>query len=203
MINKFYKFDSIISDYFLKYRKRLSFIFLYVIPVMLVSVFLYKLNFGGSVGFSKEMGELGYNLILLMLFISPILKIFSKIKILRFISGFRKELGMLSFWALSVHFVGQSLDLNIFNKIDNLFLYDYLIYGFLAYIGIFILGVTSNKFSMKFFGKKWFLIHKVLYLVLILSVIHVVLIKGDLSGYFVLVLFFILKLFVYLKFDKK
>jgi sulfoxide reductase heme-binding subunit YedZ len=198
-----YKIDNFISDKFKEYRKKLSKVFLFVIPSILISIFIFNIFNTNYFKFSKEMGEFGYNLIIFILFLSPVTKIFSNFKILKDISGFRKELGMLSFWTLTIHFIGMMLDLNLFNNFSSLFLENHLIFGFLAYILIFILGITSNKFSMRMLRKKWFLLHKLLYVVLMLAVVHVVLIKGETEGYLILVGFIILKLFVYFKFDRK
>jgi sulfoxide reductase heme-binding subunit YedZ len=198
-----YKIDNFISCKFKEYRKILSKVFLFVIPSILISIFIFNIYNTNYFKFSKEMGEFGYNLIIFILFLSPVTKIFSNFKILKDISGFCKELGMLSFWILTIHVIGMMLDLNLFNNFSSLFLENYLIFGFLAYILIFILGITSNKFSMRMLRKKWFLLHKLLYIVLVLAVVHVVLIKGETERYLVLVGFFILKLFVYFKFDRK
>jgi sulfoxide reductase heme-binding subunit YedZ len=197
-----YKIDNIISKKIQEYRKILSNIFLFIIPVILISIFIFNI-LNNEFDFAKDMGEFGYNLIIFILFLSPVTKIFSNIKILKNISRFRKELGMLSFWTLSIHTIGMMIDLNLFNNFKDILNENYLIFGFLAYVLIFILGLTSNKFSMRMLGKKWFLLHKLLYVILILSIIHVVLIKGDVRGYLVLVGFLILKLFVYFKFDRK
>jgi sulfoxide reductase heme-binding subunit YedZ len=198
-----HKIDIFISRKFQEYRKILSNTFLFVIPCILISIFIFNILNKNYFEFSKEMGKFGYNLIIFMLFLSPITKIFSNIKILKKISGFRKELGILSFCTLTIHFIGMMLDLNLFNNFKDILKENYLIFGLVAYVLVFILGITSNKFSIEKLRKKWFLLHKLLYVILVLSVIHVVLIRGNLSGYLILVLFIILKLFIYLKFDRK
>ncbi|GHB32014.1 protein-methionine-sulfoxide reductase heme-binding subunit MsrQ [Salinicola rhizosphaerae] len=48
----------------------------------------------------------------------------------------------------------------------------YIIVGMLALVGLIVMGVTSNKWSMRKLGKRWKTVHKVVYLVLGLGLLH-------------------------------
>ncbi|WP_110654819.1 protein-methionine-sulfoxide reductase heme-binding subunit MsrQ [Salinicola halimionae] len=48
----------------------------------------------------------------------------------------------------------------------------YIIVGMLALLGLVIMGVTSNKWSMRKLGKRWKPLHKIVYLVLGLGLLH-------------------------------
>lgn len=48
----------------------------------------------------------------------------------------------------------------------------YIIVGMLALAGLIVMGVTSNKWAMRKLGKRWKTLHKVVYLVLGLGLLH-------------------------------
>ena len=48
----------------------------------------------------------------------------------------------------------------------------YIIVGMLALVGLIAMGVTSNKGSMRKLGKRWKTLHKIVYLVLGLGLLH-------------------------------
>lgn len=48
----------------------------------------------------------------------------------------------------------------------------YIIVGMLALLGLIIMGVTSNKWSMRKLGKRWKTVHKIVYVVLGLGLLH-------------------------------
>lgn len=48
----------------------------------------------------------------------------------------------------------------------------YIIVGMLALIGLICLGVTSNRWSMRRLGKRWKTLHKLVYLILGLVLLH-------------------------------
>ncbi len=53
----------------------------------------------------------------------------------------------------------------------------YLIFGFLALILTIPLTLTSSTWAMKKMGKYWKMLHRTVYLILIFTVLHVVLLK--------------------------
>lgn len=48
----------------------------------------------------------------------------------------------------------------------------YIIVGMLALLGLIIMAVTSNKWSMRKLGKRWKTVHKIVYVVLGLGLLH-------------------------------
>jgi len=62
--------------------------------------------------------------------------------------------------------------LNLANMIEDVPESPYIILGILAYLLLIPLAVTSTAGMMRRLGKSWFSLHKVIYLVGILGVVH-------------------------------
>ena len=88
---------------------------------------------------------------------------------------FRRMFGLFSFFYASLHMlVWLVLDqsLNLANMIEDVPESPYIILGILAYLLLIPLAVTSTAGMMRRLGKSWFSLHKVIYLVGILGVVH-------------------------------
>ena len=100
----------------------------------------------------------------------------------------RRFLGVVTFIILTTHvffyFVLEAFEAN---ALDQIFEKTYLIFGGLAYLGLAVLAITSNNFSMrKLGGKKWKSIHRSIYVIAALVTSHVFLIeKANLPLFFV------------------
>ena len=58
----------------------------------------------------------------------------------------------------------------------------YIIVGTLAYIGLLALAVTSNRFSIRKLGRKWKTLHRLVYAILLLALLHMLwVVRADLG----------------------
>ena len=87
----------------------------------------------------------------------------------------RRALGLYGFFYVCLHFL-------TFIWLDYLFnlkfIYQgileqrYVVVGFIAFLLLIPLAATSNKWAMRKLGKKWKKLHKLVYLIAILGVVH-------------------------------
>lgn len=67
------------------------------------------------------------------------------------------------------------------HAIEEIFTTTYLIFGFLSFLILFLLALTSNDYFVKKLKKNWYRLHKVVYLGTVFMALHVFLIeKSDL-----------------------
>jgi len=100
---------------------------------------------------------------------------------LRFITGwpqwvqFRKMLGLFSFFYAFLHFtIWYWLDhnLNFTFMINDVIKRPFITMGFIAFVIMSLLALTSNQIAMRFLGVKWKMLHRFIYLIGILGLIH-------------------------------
>lgn len=147
----------------------------YLLPIGLVT---YSFGLNPPYDFYVELGEVALNLLLLNMFLKPVVMI-TRFRLLMPLLRFRRELGVASFWAFLFHaggliWLGGLLDPQAYLGFNNL-----LFWGALAGIGMIILGLTSNDFSVRLFKKHWRVIHWLAYPVLFFSLIHRDLAEGE------------------------
>lgn len=133
----------------------------------------------------KTFGELAGNLLIGILFISPLSKIF-RARFLLQIMSIRRELGILMAYLATVHAVGYLLDPDWFQEAILPQYADWqngYIFGILAYTLTLPLLLTSNTFAQKHLGgATWKLVHRVVYVMFIFAVLHRFFIKTDGDG---------------------
>jgi len=89
----------------------------------------------------------------------------------------RKELGLVTFIYSTVHLLIWLIIENyqdFENIINELMLLNYIFFGFIAYILLIPLTVTSNNYLKVVLGDTWKKIHMLVYVILFLSIIHYV-----------------------------
>jgi sulfoxide reductase heme-binding subunit YedZ len=100
---------------------------------------------------------------------------------LRFITGwpqwvqFRKMLGLFSFFYAFLHFtIWYWLDhnLNFTLMINDVIKRPFITMGFIAFVIMSLLALTSNQIAMRFLGLKWKMLHRFIYLIGILALVH-------------------------------
>jgi sulfoxide reductase heme-binding subunit YedZ len=87
----------------------------------------------------------------------------------------RRPWGLYSFIFITIHFltlVGWDYGFQIRAVITETGPRPYIIVGFLAYLILLVLTITSYKWAMKRLGKNWSKLHKLVYYAGILAVIH-------------------------------
>ena len=100
---------------------------------------------------------------------------------LRWITGFsqwvqlRKTLGLFTFFYGFLHFtIWYWLDhnLNFLAMISDVIKRPFIAMGFIAFVIMSLLAITSNQTAMRLLGGKWKMLHRYIYLIAILAVIH-------------------------------
>jgi sulfoxide reductase heme-binding subunit YedZ len=100
---------------------------------------------------------------------------------LRWITGWpqwtqlRKTLGLFSFFYAFLHFtIWYWLDHNLSftMMIGDVIKRPFITMGFIAFVIMSFLAVTSNQIAMRFLGGKWKMLHRLIYIIAILGLIH-------------------------------
>lgn len=118
----------------------------------------------------NESGFWGLRFLLITLAISPLKKLFN-INLM----PQRRIFGLLSFLYVMIHFwiyiiLDRYLDFN--EIINDIFERPYITVGFLAFLGLIPLAITSNKAMMRALKKRWVQLHRLVYIIAILAVLH-------------------------------
>ena len=128
---------------------------------------------------THETGEWGLRLLLVTLTISPLCRWTGSTTWIRF----RRMLGLYIFFYVSCHFLiwlvfDHSLDLA--GMIEDILERPYITVGFAAFVLLIPLAMTSNQASVRRLGRRWRSLHKLVYLILLLGVLHFLwLVKAD------------------------
>ena len=127
----------------------------------------------------KDFGETSAHVLLVILFLSPLSKIF-RTKLLLQMMSLRRELGILMAYLATVHGLGFMLDPQFVAAVSQMPSQPlFLVFGFSAYVLTLPLLLTSNNLAQKYLGgKKWKLLHRLVYLVFIFAVLHRMMVKG-------------------------
>jgi sulfoxide reductase heme-binding subunit YedZ len=100
---------------------------------------------------------------------------------LRWITGFsqwvqlRKTLGLFTFFYGFLHFTiwyWLDHDFNFTAMISDVIKRPFITMGFIAFFIMSLLAITSNQRAMRLLGGKWKILHRFIYLIAILAVIH-------------------------------
>jgi len=116
-------------------------------------------------------GDWALRFLLVTLAITPVQRFLKFSAAMRF----RRMLGLFSFFYASFHLlVWLVLDQSL--SLENM-LYDvpespYIMLGLLAYLMLLPLAMTSNLVSMRALGAKWQSLHRMVYLVAVLGLVH-------------------------------
>ena len=126
-------------------------------------------------------GELGLVFLLITLSISPLLR-YAKINLVKF----RRCFGLVAFYYIVSHIlvyffldIGLSMDL----LISDLQKRYYIIAGFFAFITLIPMALTSNNFAVRKLNiRTWNKIHSFVYIAIILSIFHFILMSKTWTG---------------------
>jgi ferredoxin-NADP reductase/DMSO/TMAO reductase YedYZ heme-binding membrane subunit/rubredoxin len=128
----------------------------------------------------KLTGEQSMNLLWFILFL-PILARVIWLSLAQTLMPLRKELGILMGTLAFVHGTTYLLP-DVTYVLDSTFwiqdgMLSYLAFGFFALVLSIPLTLTSSTWAMRKLGKSWKTLHRTVYLILIFTIIHVVLLK--------------------------
>ena len=150
-----------------------SIFFMALIPFiwLLLKVFQNDLGPDPAQALSIETGEWTLRFLLLTLAITPFRQIFKMVEIARL----RRMIGLFAFFYASTHFLSWMAFILAFRWLaiaEELVERPYITVGFLAYLILFLLGVTSTNSMVRRLGKNWKRLHKFVYAASILAIVH-------------------------------
>ena len=150
-----------------------SIFFMALIPFiwLLLKVFQNDLGPDPAQALSIETGEWALRFLLLTLTITPFRQIFRVAEIARL----RRMIGLFAFFYASIHFLSWMAFILAFRWLaiaEELVERPYITVGFLAYVILFLLGVTSTNSMVRRLGKNWKRLHKFVYAASILAIVH-------------------------------
>ena len=147
--------------------------FMALIPFiwLLLKVFQNDLGPDPAQALSIETGEWTLRFLLLTLAITPFRQIFRMVEIARL----RRMIGLFAFFYASIHFLSWMAFILGFRWLaiaEELVERPYITVGFLAYVILFLLGITSTNSMVRRLGKNWKRLHKFVYAASILAIVH-------------------------------
>ncbi|MEM5529114.1 protein-methionine-sulfoxide reductase heme-binding subunit MsrQ [Gammaproteobacteria bacterium AS21] len=120
-----------------------------------------------------ETGDWALRLLWLCLAITPVKMLFGW----SWLAKYRRMIGLYSFFYVTLHFlsyttfiVGWQLDVLITEITQR----PYAIVGFIAFVLLIPLAVTSTKKMQKRLKKRWLTLHKLVYVIGLLALLHIV-----------------------------
>ena len=138
---------------------------------LLLKVFQNDLGPDPAQALSIETGEWTLRFLLLTLAITPFRQIFRMVEIAKL----RRMIGLFAFFYASIHFLSWMAFILGFRWLaiaEELVERPYITVGFLAYVILFLLGVTSTNSMVRRLGKNWKRLHKFVYAASILAIVH-------------------------------
>lgn len=126
-------------------------------------------------------GEWSLNFLWLTLAITPLRRRCN----LPSLIAFRRMIGLFVYFYVCVHFTAYAvfyLGLSIDEIVAEIIERPYITVGFIAWIGLSVLAVTSPNAIRRRLKKRWQIIHNAIYAISILAILHYIwLVKSDLN----------------------
>lgn len=121
-----------------------------------------------------------YSLVLLgfTLFVKPLAAIF-KINFLWTIVSLRRELGILVFWLFFFHAAGLIYMYNLYRPEIFMSLQAGSYFGITAGLGLIVLALTSNDYSIGLLKRNWKKLHYSVYAIFLFALLHRAFITGE------------------------
>lgn len=153
---------------------------------------------------TRRLGEWGLQLLLVTLCMTPLRDIVKQPWPIQI----RRLLGLFAFFYVIVHFITYLWFDQFFDWPEiwkDILKRPFITFGMLSFIGLLPLALTSNRFSQRWLGSRWRKLHKLIYPISILAVLHFFwLVKADTLRPIVLSLcLFLLLLYRFIKFQFK
>lgn len=167
-----FQVHDVVSDFLARHIVVLKRTLLLCAHISLLGIFVPE--------WQREYGNFAGNLLIIILFLSPLSKM-TRMPLLLQLMGFRRELGILMGYAALVHGLGymiaaQTLVLPVLPK-EPTFADVFLFFGSTGFFLIIPLLITSNVFSLKILGKYWKRLHFLAYPAFVIIVSHRLLAK--------------------------
>jgi sulfoxide reductase heme-binding subunit YedZ len=121
---------------------------------------------------SQGTGFTALRILIISLAITPVRRLS---KSLGWLVRFRRMLGLYAFFYASVHllvYLKLYANLDWATLVDDLSKRRYIIAGFSAWLLLLPLALTSTKWSIRKLGKRWQLLHRLVYVTAVLGIVH-------------------------------
>jgi sulfoxide reductase heme-binding subunit YedZ len=122
---------------------------------------------------SLETGRWSIQFLLLSLAITPVRELLK----LPHLAPLRRTFGLFSLFYATLHvtvYVIFLLEMRWSEIGSDILERPYITVGFASFVILLVLGVTSPKSVVRLLGRKWKLIHRFVYLAIILAIVHVI-----------------------------
>ncbi len=142
-------------------------------PLALLLLDYYRNNLGADPvrEILLRTGEPALVLLILSLAITPLTTLFGW----KQLHPLRRIFGLYGFMYVGLHFltfIWLDYGLNLAYILDGVLEQNFVLVGFAAFLLLLPLAITSNKWSQRQLGKKWKTLHKLVYLIILLALIH-------------------------------
>jgi len=119
----------------------------------------------------QRLGKWGLNFLLITLAVTPLRRLTGKSWLLRF----RRMLGLFAFFYVLMHFLtyaglDQRFDLPVI--FEDIAERPFITIGFTAFLLLIPLALTSTNAMMKRLGRRWKKLHRLVYVIAVLGVVH-------------------------------
>lgn len=157
----------------MKYKK----LCVWLLSLLPLSVLIYLAVLGklGPDPGKELTGYLGH-ISVFFIFLVLSLPLLKKMKQLSWLGRCSRVLGLFTFFYVSLHllsyvafFVGFRFDLLLIDLLERPYVY----VGFSAWLVLMLLAITSNRFSQRYLKRRWKRLHRGVYLVVLLMLVHV------------------------------
>ena len=176
-----------------------------LLPLVFLGINFIQDNLGANPFevLTRNTGEWALRFLLLTLAMTPLRKFTGSPWPLRL----RRMLGLYAFFYVCVH-LSTYLVLDHFfdwqEILQDIIKRPYITLGMLAFVLLIPLAVTSTNSMMRKLGKKWKSLHKLVYLIAILAVLHFfLLVKADLKEPLIYAVILLTLLVMRVKFNRK
>ncbi|MDH5445334.1 MAG: sulfoxide reductase heme-binding subunit YedZ [Gammaproteobacteria bacterium] len=152
-----------------------------LLPFLLLSFRLLNNQLGANPieVFTRSNGEWGLRFLLITLSITPLKNILKQ----SWPMQYRRMLGLFAFFYVFIHLSSYLVLDQFFDWQEiwaDIIKRPYITIGMSAFVLLIPLAVTSNRYMMKRLGRNWLRLHKLVYLIAILAVVHFfLLVKAD------------------------
>jgi len=193
------KYSKILIDILVDWKiPYFNFIKKYLIYISLFSLIIFI-----DPKLSKDFWENWINLLLIILFISPLSKIIPKFKILDKFLILRRPIWIIIWSFILAHLIWfiilNNIDIIFFLKKNYLDYQNQFFWWIWWTIFMFLPFITSNNLSQKILKNKWKMIQQLTYFFFIFWSIHIFLTKWDFSYLLLIFIWLLLKFLAYKK----
>lgn len=152
-----------------------------LLPLVMLVVGLINDSLGANPveTLTHETGEWTLRFLLITLSVTPARQILKLVWLIKF----RRMLGLFSFFYATLHFItyiwfDQYFDWS--EIVKDIIERPFITVGFAAFVMLIPLALTSNKMMMRRLKKNWVKLHKLIYVIAVLGVLHFIwLVKAD------------------------